>query len=350
MEELPPVSIHEQNKQFFEKFRAALYDCGAANLEMQLKQMMAPQCEIHLAYPFEDLDGPEELFHKAYQPLLTAMPDLERRDYIVMAGNDMTGNWIGCAGYYIGVFEQPWLDIPPTLHPVTMRYAEFFRVEDNQIVEMQALWDIVQVMIQSEAWPLSPSLGVEWFVPGPATQDGIISGPYNEEKSQASLKLVQDMLAGLRKYAQEGVAAMNLEKYWHPKMTWYGPAGIGSNRRITGFRLWHQQPFLNAMPDRELSGEVRTFFADGDYVGFTAWPGMRAKISGTGWLGIAPANQETTMRSLDFWRCENGLIRENWVLVDVLDVYHQIGVDVFARMRELTAARQEKKPNLEWSP
>ena len=42
------------------------------------------------------------------------------------------------------------------------------------------------------------------------------------------------------------------------------------------------------------------------------------------------------MCSLDFWRIENGLIRENWVLVDLLDMYHQIGVDVLARMRELT--------------
>jgi len=229
---------------------------------------------------------------------------------------------------------------------VTMRHHEFFRLEGDRIVEMQALWDIVQVMIQSEAWPLSPSLGVEWQVPGPAGQDGIVNGPYNQEKSQASLKLVQDMLSGLAKYAEEGVEAMNLEKYWHPKMTWYGPAGIGSNRRISGFRNWHQQPFLNAMPDREVSGEAMAFFADGDYVGFTAWPGMRAKISGGGWLGIAPANQEITLRSLDFWRCENGKIRENWVLVDMLDVHHQIGVDVFARMRELTADRQRPRPKV----
>ena len=57
-------------------------------------------------------------------------------------------------------------------------------------------------------------------------------------------------------------------------------------------------------------------------------------------LQLPPANQELTMRSLDFWRCENGLIRENWVLVDLLDVYHQLGVDVFERMRELTRMRQ----------
>ena len=62
-------------------------------------------------------------------------------------------------------------------------------------------------------------------------------------------------------------------------------------------------------------------------------------VSGDGWLGIAPGGQEITMRSLDFWRCENGMIRENWVLVDLLDVYNQLNVDVFARLREFNKAR-----------
>ena len=45
------------------------------------------------------------------------------------------------------------------------------------------------------------------------------------------------------------------------------------------------------------------------------------------------------MRSLDFWRLEGGLIRENWVMVDLLHMYDQIGVDVFARLREFNKAR-----------
>ena len=48
------------------------------------------------------------------------------------------------------------------------------------------------------------------------------------------------------------------------------------------------------------------------------------------------------MRSLDFWRIENGLIRENWVMVDLLDMYNQIGVDVFDRLREFNKARYNK--------
>ena len=58
------------------------------------------------------------------------------------------------------------------------------------------------------------------------------------------------------------------------------------------------------------------------------------------WLGIAPAGQKLTRRGLDFWRCEHGLIRESWVLVDLLQIYDQLGVDVFERLRELTVSRQ----------
>ena len=205
---------------------------------------------------------------------------------------------------------------------------------------MQALWDIPEIMMQARAWPMAPSVGREWHVPGPATQDGIVPPPHDEEKAASSVKLVSDMLQRLSRFADGGVKAMALDQYWHPKMNWYGPSGIGTNRQIQGFRNWHQIPFLAAMPNRRGSGGKGALFGDGEYVGFTAWPGMTATITGDGWMGIAPAGQKITMRSLDFWRCEEGLIRENWVLVDLLDVYTQIGVDVFRRMEEFTHDRQ----------
>jgi len=219
-----------------------------------------------------------------------------------------------------------------------MRFHEFFRFESEQVVEMQALWDIPELMMQARAWPMSPSLGREWHVPGPATQDGLLPNLAGGN-CEVSLNIVSSMLAALGKFAEGGVEAMRLPDYWHPACSWYGPAGIGTCRGIQGFRDWHQIPFLNAMPDRIGSLGAGNLFAEGDYVGFTAWPGMRMTISGDGWLGIAPSNRKITMRSLDFWRCEGDLIRENWVLVDILDVYSQIGVDVFARMREFNKAR-----------
>lgn len=332
------MSIHNQNKERIGVFRRALYDVDASRLGGRLRAIFAPDCLAQLAHPLETLAGVDGLVEQAYAPLLSAVPDLERRDFIVMAGESNGGDWVGCCGHYMGVFEQPWLDIPPTQHLMAMRYHEFFRLEDGIVVEMQALWDIPQVMQQAGAWPMMPSLAPDWVVPGPATNDGIISAPYDAARSQASLDWVRAMLLALKRN-EVSVEAMELDRYWHPQMMWYGPAGVGSMRRVSGFRNWHQIPFLKAMPDRDAFLGKGIFFGDGDYVGFTGWPGMRMTISGDGWLGIAPSNQEITMRSLDFWRCENGLIRENWVLIDLLHVYDQIGVDVFERMRELTIAR-----------
>lgn len=332
-------SIHNINKRLIGTLRAALYDCDRQQLAGQLGEIFAPDCDVHLAFPFEDLDGLGELLDVAYYPLLAAVPDLERRDFILMAGEVRGQNWVGCGGHYMGIFERPWLDIPPTKHLFAMRYHEFFRMEDGRIVEMQALWDIPQVMMAAGAWPLSPSLAAEWVVPGPATEDGIISSPHDEAQAAASVKLVGDMLKALKR-SPEGVEAMELGRRLHAKFMWYGPAGIGSMRRISGFRYWHQIPFLKAMPDRDAFLDKGIMFGDAQYVGFTAWPGMKMTLSGDGWLGIAPGNRKMTMRSLDFWRCEDGIIRENWVLVDLLDTYHQLGVDVFERMREHTVARQ----------
>ena len=74
------------------------------------------------------------------------------------------------------------------------------------------------------------------------------------------------------------------------------------------------------MPDRGSHPEEIHFhfMAEGDYVGVTGWPDMVQTITHGGWMGIAPSGRKISMRSLDFWRLENGLIRENWVLLDML--------------------------------
>jgi hypothetical protein len=132
-----------------------------------------------------------------------------------------------------------------------------------------------------------------------------------------------------------------MDRYWHPKMSWYGPSGIGSGRGISGFRHWHQIPFLNAMPDRgkERASLTYHFFGEQNYAAVTGWPNMIQTVLDDGWMGIAPAGRKITMKSLDFWRIENGLIRENWVMVDVLEAFHQLGVDVLARLAEFNKAR-----------
>jgi predicted ester cyclase len=313
---------------------------GFDGVSCAVSNFFAVHAVVRMCHPFGELTGGAEFMDRCLAPLHAAMPDLERRDMIVLAGTTPEGqDWLGCMGNYMGTFTRPFLGIPPTGHLAHMRYHEFFRIEGGQVTEMQAIWDIPELMMQARAWPMAPQLGAFLCTPAPMPGDGLtVTGG-----GQAAMDHVIAMLTDLCRHpAQGGPEVMNLDRYWHPRFNWYGPAGIGTGRGISGFRNWHQIPFLRGMPDRKLDamGDLMSHWvAEGDYVCETGWPNMRLTISGDGWMGIPPLGQEVTLRSLDFWRLEGGLIRENWVLVDLLDLYAQIGVDVFARMEEFNKAR-----------
>ncbi|WP_068314174.1 ester cyclase [Polycladidibacter hongkongensis] len=334
--------LHKSNKALLNPLRKALYDYDADTVCNALRATFAQEVVCRLSHPLGTMVSAPAYFQGAIAPLVKALPDLERRDYIVIAGQDSPGqNWVGTAGYYTGTFAQPFLQIPPTGHQVAMRFHEFYRFVEGKVVEIQAIWDIPELMMQAGAWPMAPSLGREWRAPAPATQDGINVGQAQQQSGQQTCKLIIDMLEYMIRHPQQGgPEVMQLERFWHPKMNWYGPAGIGTARGITGFRNWHQIPFLRAMPDRGQNpeGTGHHFFGEGNYAAVTGWPNMRQTLSHDGWLGLAPSVQEIALRSLDFWRVENGKIRENWVLVDLLDVYSQLGIDVFARMQEFNKA------------
>lgn len=337
------MDIHSQNKAAIAALRAAMYDFEEGPVRSALSDVIAEDSVIHMPCPFGDLVGPEALYDTCYAPLLHSLPDLERRDWIVVGGTTEHGDdWVGCGGHYMGTFLAPWLDIPPTGHLTHMRFHEFYRFREGRAVEVQTLWDIPEVMMQARAWPMAPSLGLEFHIPGPASLDGIVPGPWDAAQAQRSCETIVEMLAFMKKHpSQGGPEVMEMPRFWHPRMNWYGPAGIGTGRGIAGFRNWHQIPFLNAMPDRGQYVDEITyhFFGDGDYAPVTGWPNMIQTVTHDGWMGVAPSGQKITMCSLDFWRLEDGLIRENWVMVDLLDAWRQLGVDVFARLREFNKAR-----------
>lgn len=326
-----------------------MYNFDEGIVRSELEKLIDPDAKIRMPFPFKDLIGPQSFFTTCYAPLFDAFPDLERRDWIVMGGATEQNNyWVGCGGHYSGTFVAPWLDIPATGHLAHMRFHEFFRFEEGKIVEIQALWDIPELMMQANAWPMAPQLGAYLCTPGPMSCDGLNASGDGTK----ALSHIKDMETALCRHPEDpDPSVMQLEKYWHPKFNWYGPAGIGTSRGIAGFRHWHQIPFLRAMPDRKVdptgdrlaSSEMydlhSNYIAQGAYVCETGWPNMRMKLTHDGWMGIAPAGREITLRSLDFWRLENGLIRENWVQIDVLHTYAQLGVDVLARLGEFNKSR-----------
>ena len=114
---------------------------------------------------------------------------------------------------------------------------------------------------------MAPSLGREWHVPGPATQDGLVPGPWNEEQASQSCAHIVEMLNHMKRHPSlGGPELMEMNRFWHPRMSWYGPSGIGTGRGIEGFRNWHQIPVSCArMPDRGqyVDEVIYHFFGDG---------------------------------------------------------------------------------------
>lgn len=114
--------------------------------------------------------------------------------------------------------------------------------------------------------------------------------------------------------------------------------GIGTTPGLKGFQDFHQRPFLRALPDRRGVGH-KARFADGPYACSTGWPSLRATLTGPNWLGLPPTGRKIAMRVMDWWRREGELLRENWVLIDLLDVMIQCGLDPFDRLAFEAARR-----------
>ncbi|WP_204115985.1 ester cyclase [Shimia biformata] len=336
------MSVHDHNKTIVAPLRSAFASCDAAQVRAALLKAFAPDAKIRLGFPFQELAGPEALWTRVYAPLIDAMPDMERRDFIVMAGprwgKEDGGNWVGLGGNFVGTLSGNWLGIPGCGGPVFMRYHEYLRIEDDRIVEMEGLWDIPQIMAQSGVWPMAPQLGVEWMCPGPADGQGVVTAPFDAARVDASVRLVWDMLHDL-KQGTAGTPERGLGGYWHDHAFWYGPTGLGTARGHADIanRIFRQ--FREGLSDNTRHLDEGIFFGDGDLVAFTGWPSGTALHSGDGFLGLAPTGRRITRRSLDFWRIENGRIRECWVMVDMLDLYAQLGVDVFARMAAITSTK-----------
>jgi hypothetical protein len=134
---------------------------------------------------------------------------------------------------------------------------------------------------------------------------------------------------------------------------WYGPAGIGATRGLDGFVDGHQLPFRIAFHRPQGTFEEVTTerarhgvghyirIGDGPYSVTGGWPSVYALHKGGGFCGLPPTGLPVFMRVMDFYLHHEGLIRENWVPLDMLDLLRQMGFDALARMREfLRTGRQ----------
>ena len=317
---------------------SAIQQMPGPNAAHAAAQWLSPNCEWHVAHPFNLLSGVAAVVEGFYKPLISAFPDVERRTDIFMAGHwdghldGGDGVWISCTGNYLGTFKGDFFGIPATKEAAYLRFGEFYRVVAGKIVEARILLDIIDLARQAGRPLLPPGTGLNLLVPGPRRHNGLQMDAAPPEQTAESFALVMAMIGGLMTFKGDGdLKHMGMTRYWKPNMMWYGPCGIGSSRGIGGFERHHQAPFLHAFPDRK-GGNHRARFAEGPFISTTGWPSVRATHKGD-YLGVPASNEPIQMRVMDWWSCEDGLLAENWVFIDLPHLMLQMGVDLLGRLK-----------------
>jgi predicted ester cyclase len=327
------------NKQRIIDIMQRMVGTPLAELDDAIRAGYHPEARVNVTHPINELSGLDAVGQQVWKPLRQAIPDVERRDDIVAGGRYRDTNWIGCVGHYVGTFEQDWLDIPATRGVVAVRYAEGHELYDGKIATSYLFIDFLDLMRQAGFWPIAPSLGREMQWLPPMTHDGGILTPQDNGISQRSIERVLRMHAGIGLYGgqpptREVLDEMEMVRHWHPNFMWFGPAGIGTTRGLKGFEEFHQIPFLVAFPDRGGS-DIGHFIriGDGHYAVTGGSSYLQATHTGNEFLGIPATGKRVAMRVMDFYRCDEETIVENWVPIDIPHLLLQMGVDIFGRMR-----------------
>ena len=337
------TSINQQtniaNKRRIMDLMTALLTAPAAELSDVLQDAYTPNANVNVTHPVNTLYGTLAAGEQFWLPLRHAIPDAERRDMFVAGGRYRDGDWVACMGHILGTFESDWVSIPATHGVVSVRYGEAHRLQDGKIAESYLFIDFLDLMRQVGYWPLAPSLGREMQWLPPATGDGLVLAPQDETISRRTIDAVLRMHGGLFHYdgnppTREVLDKMGMVDHWHPNFMWYGPAGIGTTRGLRGFEDYHQIPFLVAFPDRG-GNEIGHFIriGDGHFAVTGGWGYLQATHLGNDFLGVPPTGKLIQMRVMDFYRCDDETICENWIPIDVPHILLQMGVDVFGRMR-----------------
>ena len=283
-----------------------------------------------------------DIVEAMFAPLRAAIPDLHRETHILMGGRsfpdaDWAGQgdwWVAGTGYYTGHATGSAFGIPARAKGLRIRWGEFLRFDaQGQITRAQTIWDFVDWFDQVGLPVLPRPRGAAHVYPPPTGYDGVLLEPQECAATDASMALARSLIfGGLNRFDQGDLSSMGMARFFHPGIRWYGPGGIGACLSLSEFETLHQRPWLTAFPDRKVM-HLESLLAEGRMVAASGPMGVVATHTGP-YLGHPASGARIAVSGLDFWLRTEGQFTENWVFVDMVHLFAQMGVDLFARMKE----------------
>ena len=315
------------------------FDLTPENIvEDLLFEVMHPEIFWRGNHPFNEQFGPKAVSDQFWRPLKKALSNLQRRMDIFFAGeNNIEGYqsiWVASMGHFLGLFDSPWLEIPPTRKIVMLRYGEFNHIVDDKIIETAMFFDIPHFMMQAGFNPFPPQTGAHLVQPGPMTHNGLVYQSLPDEEGTKTLNAIEFMIEDSKNWSggSDEPLVDELRRSWNEDMIWWGPSGIGATYTIERYAEQHSGPFRAGFTDRKFNGHVCRI-AEGAFGGFFGWPNLTLTPKG-GFMGMPGSAKSADMRVIDFYRREGEKLTENWVFIDFLHFWKMQGVDILKRMQE----------------
>ena len=341
--EITPIQNLNNKKFVIENFRN-IYGLKKINLKKNLLNIFDKDIKVNCFEPLNEFNGIDNFIEKFWNPLFDAFPDIERRENIILGGSFRDKVQVGSYSTLSGFFLKPWLGIKPNFKMINLKCCEIHEIKNERIIESHILIDVMDFLRQADKWVINPSRGSEGAWLPPFNTEGVNFFEEDMSKSKNSLQQALSMNRSLDiKPEKENISKDELrqrlinhpqKEFWHKDMIWYGPCGIGTSRSLEGFVDMHQLPFRKSFSERnywELGHYCE--IGDGKFSLCGGWYSLKAKYGSNDWLGYTADNQDVVMRVMDFYHHDEGLIRENWVPIDIVHILKQIGIDVFEKIK-----------------
>tara|TARA_X000001036_G_scaffold436422_1_gene479543 strand:- start:663 stop:1670 length:1008 start_codon:yes stop_codon:yes gene_type:complete len=332
------MTSYQTQKSLILSFYDEIEAANANSIAKVIRKFTKPDLQWYGVYPFNEQKGGDAVAEVFWIPFLSAWSNVQRRQDIFLAGTSEIDNadWVISMGHFMGLLDGNWLGLPASRKIAFLRYADFNCIKDGKIIRSSFFCDLIGLMHQLGLNPLPLQTGASFVYPGPRTHDGLLIEPQDQQESQKTLKLVNQMIGDLtvlNKNENDCPHPDLLKKTWHDDMIWYGPAGIGASYTIPRYQEQHQFPFRRGLKDKVFNGHICRF-AEGNYAGFFGWPNLTNTPIG-GFLGLPASNIAADMRVVDIYRREGEKLSENWVLIDLPWWLKQQGVDVLERTKKI---------------
>lgn len=316
---------------------AAIEKAQIDTLEPALAARIHPDCQWRGFHPFNEQTGAKAIAETFWQPLMRAFTTPQRREDVFFAAhnhNDPDQDiWVVSMGHIMGLFDAAFLGVPPTRKIAMLRYCEFNRVADGQIVETAMYCDLLHLMRQAGIVRFPDQTAAHLVQPGPRTHDGLLFADAPTGEGDKTLALINKMIFAIDAANIDPAARTpraEMQENWHDDMLWWGPEGIGATYTIDRYIEQHQGPFRRGIGTRTFNGHIARL-AEGNYGGFFGWPNLSLMNTG-GFMGLPPCDTPADMRVIDIYRRDGDKLAENWIFIDMLHFLKMQGVDVLAEL------------------